>query len=56
MLGRLDFWEKWISLIKACLELASMSILVNVSPTKEFISKKGLRQGDPLASFLLFEL
>jgi len=52
MLGRLDFCEKWISWIKACLESASMSVLVNGSPTKEFISKKRLRQGDPLAPFL----
>jgi len=52
MLGRLGFSEKWISWIKACLESASMSILVNGSPTKEFIPKKGLRQGDLLASFL----
>ena len=52
MLGRLDFCKKWISWIKACLELASMSVLVNGSPTKEFIPKKGLRQGDPLSPFL----
>ena len=43
MLGRLDFYEKWIYWIKACLELASMSILVNGSPTKGFFPKKGLR-------------
>ena len=52
MLDRLGFCEKWISYIKACLESTLMSVLVNGSPTKEFILIKGLRQGDPLAPFL----
>jgi len=34
------------------LESATVSVLVNGSPTKEFRPKRGLRQGDPLASFL----
>ncbi|GJX34178.1 sodium/calcium exchanger NCL2-like protein [Tanacetum coccineum] len=31
---------------------ATMSILVNGSPTKEFCLERGVRQGDPLSSFL----
>jgi len=35
------------------LESASVSVLVNGSPTSEFKITRGLRQGDPLAPFLL---
>jgi len=34
------------------MESATVSILVNGSPTEEFKPKRGLRQGDPLVSFL----
>ena len=43
MLGRLRFCDKWIRWIKACLESATVSVLVNGSLTKEFSPLKGLR-------------
>jgi len=52
MLWRMGFCDLWIRWIKGCLESASVSVLVNGSPTKEFFPMKGLRQGDPLAPFL----
>jgi hypothetical protein len=38
--------------IRKCISTARVSVLVNGSPTTEFPIKKGLRQGDPLSSFL----
>jgi len=43
MLGRLGFKVKWINWIKACLESASVSVLVYCSPMEEFKPKRGLR-------------
>ena len=36
MMGRLEFNDKWIKWIKMCLESATISVLVNGSPTEEF--------------------
>ncbi|GKD41716.1 putative RNA-directed DNA polymerase, eukaryota, reverse transcriptase zinc-binding domain protein [Tanacetum coccineum] len=52
MLCNLGFRLIWRSWIKACLESSRTSILVNGSPTSDFNVKRGLRQGDPLSSFL----
>ncbi|GJY81621.1 cysteine-rich receptor-like protein kinase, partial [Tanacetum coccineum] len=49
---QMGFGSKWRNWITSCLSSASISILVNGSPTKEFKLEKGLRQGDPLSPFL----
>ncbi|GKF19522.1 putative RNA-directed DNA polymerase, eukaryota, reverse transcriptase zinc-binding domain protein, partial [Tanacetum coccineum] len=43
-----DMWKTWI---RACLQSAQTSILVNGSPTPEFSLNRGLRQRDPLSPF-----
>ncbi|XP_071694113.1 uncharacterized protein [Rutidosis leptorrhynchoides] len=48
----MGFKEKWRKWIMACLKSASISVLVNGSPTKEFSLERGIRQGDPLSPFL----
>ena len=52
MMKRLGFCPKWICWIEGCLKSASVSVLVNGSPTNEFIPHRGLRQGEPLAPLL----
>ncbi|KAL3629987.1 hypothetical protein CASFOL_026299 [Castilleja foliolosa] len=46
------FDKKWCSWMKCFLLSASTSILINGSPTAEFLMEKGLRQGDPMSPFL----
>ncbi|GKV25422.1 hypothetical protein SLEP1_g34864 [Rubroshorea leprosula] len=52
MQSSLGFGDKWRGWIKECLTSASISILVNGSPTQEFKMQKRLRQGDPLSPYL----
>ncbi|GKU93781.1 hypothetical protein SLEP1_g7347 [Rubroshorea leprosula] len=52
MMSKFGFRPKWRSWIRECISSATVSILVNGSPTKEFQMEKGLRQGDPLAPFI----
>nr|GEW96656.1 reverse transcriptase domain, reverse transcriptase zinc-binding domain protein [Tanacetum cinerariifolium] len=48
----MGFGNKWITWVDTCLRSASMSILVNGSPSEEFGLERGVRQGDPLLPFL----
>ena len=52
MLNRMGFDSRWIMWIQGCLESATVSVLVNGSPTEEFKPSRELRQGNPLAPFL----
>ena len=52
VLERMGFKERWIGRIKWCIPTALFSILINGNPTGFFNSTKGLRQGDPLSSYL----
>lgn len=48
----MGFGAKWNWWIEALLFKSSMSILVNGSPSKDFEVFRGIRQGEPLSSFL----
>ena len=52
VLDQMGFRLKWRDWVKWCITTAKVSVLVNMSPTKEFRMEKRVRQGDPLAPFL----
>ena len=52
MLMRMGFCERWRKWINVCMSSATISILINGCPSQEFVPKRGLRPGDPLAPLL----
>ena len=51
-LQALRFYHKWLSWIHLWLSSARVSLLINVSPRREIVCKRGLRQGDPLSPLI----
>lgn len=47
---RMCFGVEWLGWMEALVFNSSMSIIVNVSPMKNFKVTKGLQQGDPIFS------
>ncbi|PNX93422.1 cysteine-rich receptor-like protein kinase, partial [Trifolium pratense] len=45
MMRRMGFDQHWLEWMRACIFNSSMSVLVNGSPTEDFLVGKGLRQG-----------
>nr|GEW66707.1 glucose-methanol-choline oxidoreductase, FAD/NAD(P)-binding domain protein [Tanacetum cinerariifolium] len=52
VLKKFGFGNKWCAWIQSCLRSSRDSIIINGIPTKEFQFFKGLKQGDPLSTFL----
>ena len=48
----MGFGPKWRNWILFCILTVRMTVLVNGTPTEFFSTFKGLRQGDPLSSYL----
>ncbi|XP_071739716.1 uncharacterized protein [Rutidosis leptorrhynchoides] len=51
-MGCIGLGAKWRKCILVCLSSASISILINGSPTQEFFMGRGVQQGDPSSPFL----
>ena len=52
LLNSFGFGSKWLSWIKECISTATISVLINGSPSDQFRTERGIRQGDPLSPFL----
>nr|XP_025662026.1 uncharacterized protein LOC112757684 [Arachis hypogaea] len=52
VLEKMGFGRRWRTWVMECVTTASMSVLINGSPSKSFKIERSLRQGDLLSPFL----
>ena len=52
VIEQFGFYEKWISLIMHCITTVTYYVLVNGVAQGFIVPTRGLRQGDPLSSYL----
>ncbi|XP_030928535.1 uncharacterized protein LOC115954743 [Quercus lobata] len=52
LMMKMGFNERWVGLIMTCVKTVTYSVLVNGEPKGLITLSRGLRQGDPLSSFL----
>lgn len=49
---KMGFHERWISLVMIYISILSYSVLINGEAKGNLIPSRGLRQGDPISSYL----
>lgn len=52
IMRKLGFAYQWIALIMTCVRTVSYSVLINGAPFGMVTPTRGLKQGDPLSSYL----
>lgn len=52
LMRKMGFPERWVAMMMQCISMVSYSILINGEPTSVIHPSRGIRQGDPLSSYL----